>query len=89
MFFTEGELQGTVLGPVSVRMNRQNTSLTDVKQAMAREAQAKGANAVARFKYGQKAQRPWEQVFTLRWDSVRWFGEGVLVKASALPVAPD
>jgi hypothetical protein len=81
IFFTESHAPpGTsILYDISVRRNRQNSNLGEVKTLMAAEARRVGANAVVRFKYGQRSHKWWEQMFTFRWDSESWFGEGQAV----------
>lgn len=75
IFFTEESLSGEPLTHVSVEVSRQNANLVMVKDQMAEKALAAGANAVANFKYGQRAHKWWQHM-TFRWDTESWFGEG-------------
>ena len=72
-----------IVGHLSVKINRQNSNLSEVKKQMAARALTMGANSVVNFRYGQTSHKWWQLVFTFRWDSESWFGEG---DAVALPV---
>lgn len=81
VFFTESMVSGgTVLRHLSVEISRQNANLTEVKQRMARQARDLGATVVMNFRYGQKKHQWWELVFTFKWDTESWHGEGDAVK---------
>jgi hypothetical protein len=81
IFFTEVAIPGaTRQRRISVEISRQNANLSDVKQRMAAEARAAGASAIMNFRYGQKAHAWWEVVFTLKWDTESWHGEGEAVQ---------
>ena len=82
VFFTESPAppEAQVVRKVSASRNRQNSNLTEIKTSLAQQAAAAGANAVVEFRYGQRAHKWWEQVFTFRWDSESWFGEGTAVR---------
>jgi len=82
VFFTEGTVDGTpqFLGSVTVEISRQNSNLTDVKTQLAAQAKRMGANVIQQFKYGQKAHKWWEQVFTFKWDTESWHGSGQAVR---------
>jgi len=81
IFFTESTVPGaTVLQHLSVEISRQNSNLTEVKQNLAEQAHRLGANVVMNFRYGQKKHQWWELVFTLKWDTESWHGEGEAVK---------
>lgn len=67
-----------VKATLSVRRNRQNSNLNEIKKLLAQQAQGHGANAVVGFRYGQKAHK-WWQLGGLWWDSESWFGEGQAV----------
>ena len=58
----------------------QNADLGEVKQRLAREARAIGATVLMNFRYGQKKHQWWELVFTLKWDTESWQGDGDAVK---------
>ena len=78
VFFTEGVVQAPAQprGRIQVEISRQNSNLTEVKNEMARQATAKGANVIQNFQYGQKAHKWWELVFTFKWDTESWHGAG-------------
>lgn len=81
IFFTESTVPGAdVLRHLSVEISRQNANLTEVKQRLAGQARRLGATAVMNFRYGQKKHQWWELVFTLKWDTESWHGEGDAVK---------
>mgnify|MGYP007063849464 FL=1 len=85
IFFSE---QGTPAGisvvqEISVHKNRQNFDLTKIKQMMAMEAKAVGANSILNFRYGQRSHK-WYQQIALKWDQGEWYGEG-----SAVYLEPD
>lgn len=83
IFFTEQEIRGPLShGHISVEVSRQNANLFEVKKRLAAEARARGANAVMNFSYGQRAHSWWSQLFTFRWDSESWYGEGDAVSVS-------
>jgi hypothetical protein len=75
--FVEGPLwvPADPLGPVNVRIDRQNANLTIVKQRLAAMAKSRGADAIAAFTYGQRAHKWYER---FRWDEEAWHGEGTL-----------
>lgn len=78
VFFTEQAIAVAAqsLGPLSVEISRQNSNLAEVKTRMAEQAKARGANAIANFKYGQRKHKSWQLILTLKWDTESWFGEG-------------
>lgn len=77
VFFTESTIpKQTPLKHLSVDIHRQNSNLEEVKQMMAAEAKALGANAVMNFKYGQHLYTNWQVIRNLRWEIEYWHGEG-------------
>ena len=78
VFFAEGIVQtdGHSCGRIQVEISRQNSNLAEVKDEMARQAAAKGANVIQNFQYGQKAHKWWEVLFTFKWDTESWHGAG-------------
>jgi hypothetical protein len=77
VFFTDKSVPGVVrLGAIRVEISRQNANLGAVKDRMVREAKSKGADTIQNFNYGQRAHKWWEKVFTLKWDTESWYGEG-------------
>lgn len=82
IFFSESLAPPTVatIGPVNVTINRQNANLLEVKSKMAADAKRMGANAIVSFKYGQRSHKWWQLIFTFKWDSEGWFGEGIAVR---------
>lgn len=82
IFFTESAISSaTVLRHVHVEISRQNADLTEVKTRLAQQAKALGVTAITNFRYGQKKHQWWELVFTFKWDTESWHGEGDAVKA--------
>lgn len=77
IYFCEGPLEGTVIGPIEARAATQNTTLAVVKAEMARKAQAMGGDAVINYSYSQAADRG-RSLF--KWDSERLYLTGVVIK---------
>lgn len=81
IFFTEESLPGvSPLKHLHVEISRQNSNLMEVKEKLAVEAKAIGANAIVNFRYGQKAHSRWDLVFSFKWDTESWYGEGDAIK---------
>jgi hypothetical protein len=81
IFFTEDSIpSASVLRHLHVQISRQNSNLLEVKEQLAREAKSSGANAIINFRYGQKKHEWWELVFTFKWDTESWHGEGDAVR---------
>lgn len=76
VFVTEGDLPGESLGDISVAIGRQNANLVEVKEKLAAKAARRGANAVARFHYGQQKHGPGQLLNPFRWDTESWVGAG-------------
>ena len=75
VFFTEGQIASAqVLGEGLVSSDRQNISIEILKEKLADQALAKGANAVDNWKYVQKGS-VWS------FSSTRWVMTGRLIKA--------
>ena len=75
IFFTEGQITSAkVVGDGSVSSDRQNISIELLKEKMADQALAKGANAVDNWKYVQKGS-VWS------FSSTRWVMTGRLLQA--------
>ena len=75
IFFTEGEIAaGKSLGDASVSSDRQNISIELLKEKLADQALARGANAVDNWKYVQKGS-VWS------FSSTRWVMTGRFVQA--------
>lgn len=73
VFFTEGPIAtGNVVGDGMVSSDRQNISIEILKEKMADQALAKGANAVDNWKYVQKGS-VWS------FSSTRWVMTGRLL----------
>jgi len=80
VFFCESTPPGvTPICRINVEISRQNGHLEIVKEEMARRASAAGTNAIVGFRYGQRAHKWWEQMFSFKWDSESWWGEGEAV----------
>jgi hypothetical protein len=75
VFFTEGQIAaGKSLGDASVSSDRQNISIEILKEKLAAQAIAQGANAVDNYKYVQKGS-VWS------FSSTRWVMTGRLLQA--------
>lgn len=75
IFFSEQSCSAVTMRPIAAKKNRQNFTLTQIKDMMAAEAKEAGANAIVDFRYGQRAHK-WYQQSLIKWDSEAWFGEG-------------
>jgi len=74
VFFTEGQIAiGKSLGEASVSSDRQNISIELLKEKLADQALARGANAVDNWKYVQKGS-VWS------FSSTRWVMTGRFVQ---------
>jgi hypothetical protein len=75
IFFTEGQIaSGKFVGDGIVSSDRQNISIEILKEKMADQALAKGANAVDNWKYVQKGS-VWS------FSSTRWVMTGRFLQA--------
>ena len=75
VFFTEGEISSAkVVGQGSVTSDRQNISIEILKDKLAEQAIAHGANAIDNYKYVQKGS-VWS------FSSTRWVMTGRLLQA--------
>jgi hypothetical protein len=61
---------------LKVEISRQNASLQQVKKRLARLARDAGGNALVGFTYGQRSHSIWQQLFTFKWDTESWHGQG-------------
>ena len=75
VLFSDKPLPGTPKGQIKVEISGQNTSLVDIKEDLAKQAKACGANAVANLQYFQKGHKPLQHL-TFRWDTESQFGFG-------------
>lgn len=81
VFFTETTVPGaTIIRHLHLEISRQNSDLGEIKQSLAREARSVGATVVMNFRYGQKKHPWWELVFTFKWDTESWHGDGDVAK---------
>ena len=81
VFFTESSVQNSVpIRHLHVEVSRQNSNLGEVKKLLAKQALSLGATAIANFRYGQKKHSWFQQVFTFKWDTESWHGEGDAIK---------
>lgn len=81
IYFTESTIVGAkVLQHIHVEISRQNSTLTEVKKEMARQIKALSGTALMNFTYGQKKHEWWELVFTFKWDTESWHGDGDAVR---------
>ncbi len=78
VFFTEDAIsRAATVRHLHVEISRQNANLTEVKRALAIEVRGCGGNALANFRYGQRARKWW----SFGWDTESWHGEGDAVRA--------
>jgi hypothetical protein len=75
IFFSEQASSHPTVRTISVKKNRQNFTLAQIKDLMAAEAVSAGANAIVEFKYGQRSHK-WYQHLLIKWDTESWYGEG-------------
>jgi hypothetical protein len=76
-FFTEETIHNAhIIKPLSVEISRQNSNLDEVKRNLAQLAISIGATVIMNFRYGQKKHEWWELIFTFKWDTESWHGEG-------------
>jgi hypothetical protein len=82
IFFTEGHIPGaTVIRHLHVEISRQNADLRQIKERLAKEARDAGSATVVNFRYGQKKHPWWDLVFSFKWDTESWHGDGDAVRA--------
>jgi len=79
VLFTEESLNLVLLGSLHVKAPRQNTTLSELKADMARQAKVLGGNGVIEFRYSQRADSPLKNVFSFKWDTERLVGTGKVV----------
>ena len=82
VYFSEGTLEGQVVGPIVVKAPTQNTNLAETKKLMAAEAKRLGGNGVMDFRYSQKADRG---ANLFKWDTERLNLSGTLIILSTEP----
>lgn len=76
VFFTEGQVDsGEFLGNAEAISNRQNASLDQLKEDLAKKVLAKGGNCLDQFKYVQKGT-----VFSF--SSTQWKATGRIMKVN-------
>lgn len=81
VFFTEEAIPAAkVIRHLKVAISRQNANLDEVKQKLAAQAQSLDATVIMNFRYGQKKHAWWELVFSFKWDTESWHGEGDAVR---------
>jgi len=81
IFFTEHTIpSASPIRHLHVEISRQNANLMEVKDKLVQEAKSIGATAIMNFRYGQKKHEWWELVFTFKWDTESWHGEGDAVR---------
>lgn len=81
VFFTEASIQGAApIKHLHVEISRQNSNLIEVKKLLAQKAISVGGTAIMNFRYGQKKHSWFQQVFTFKWDTESWHGEGDAIK---------
>ncbi len=81
VLFTEAQIPGaTILRHLHVEISRQNANLSQVKRRLPEEAHQCNSTVIMNFRYGQRKHQWWELVFTFKWDTESWHGEGDAVK---------
>ncbi len=81
IFFSENAPTSfRILKYIKVEISGQNSNLIDIKREMAIKAKEVGANSIINFQYGQRSHKWWELLFTFKWDTEFWYGEGKAVK---------
>jgi hypothetical protein len=81
IFFTESSIPNILtLQHFHVEISRQNSNLAEVKELLAKKVISAGGNVLMNFSYGQKKHQWWELVFTFKWDTESWHGQGDAVK---------
>jgi hypothetical protein len=75
VFFTEAEAIASRIAdkPVAAKIPGQNSNLTQLKAALARQVTRRGGNALVGFTYGQKSN-------FLGWDASAWRGSGFVAR---------
>jgi hypothetical protein len=79
VLFTESTLPIQIIEDISFKAPTQNTTLVEMKGKLAERAKALGGNGLINFKYGQKADKPLRNVFSLKWDTERMIASGSVV----------
>jgi hypothetical protein len=82
VYFSEGTLEGQVIGPIVVKAPTQNTNLAETKKLMAAEAKRLGGNGVMDFRYSQKADKG---ANLFKWDTERLNLTGTVVVLGVEP----
>ena len=85
VIFTEDAMAIAVIGTITVNGAKQNSTLTEVKSEMARQAQMLGGNGVIRFNYTQRADTAMKNIFSLKWDTERLVLTGDVVRFDTDP----
>lgn len=81
IFFTEESIaEANVIKNLSVEISRQNSNLNEIKKELAKQAKNIGATAIMNFKYGQRKHKTLELVFSFKWDTESWYGEGQAIE---------
>jgi hypothetical protein len=82
IFFTEEPVDRQRLSDklVKVEISRQNSNLQQVKQHLAKQVRKVGGNALVGFRYGQRSHSIIKQVFTFKWDTESWHGQGYVAR---------
>lgn len=84
VFFTESSIAGAHrIRHLDIEISRQNANLFEVKRRLAEAVRASGGNALTNFQYGQRAHNWLDLVFSFRWDSESWHGEGDAVRVDS------
>ena len=81
VFFSELTIPNAVIiEHIKVEISRQNSNLVEVKNKMVEKAKAIDGTAISGFRYGQRKHSFLELVFSFKWDTESWYGEGDVIK---------
>lgn len=81
VFFTEDVISSaSIIKHIHVEISRQNSNLAEVKKELATQAKNIGASVIMNFKYGQKKHKTLELIFSFKWDTESWHGDGDAVE---------
>lgn len=77
IFFTEDIIiNAKIIEHLRKEISLQNSNLSEIKKLLASEAKSVGATTIMNFKYGQQKHKTWELLFSFKWDTESWYGEG-------------
>ena len=80
IFFSEQEIPGRIIEHIKVEISRQNSNLIEIINKKVEKVKELGGKSISNFKYGQRKHKAWELVFTFKWDTESWYGEGDVIE---------